>query len=507
VLARDILATQPHLTFTIYDETALALRRVTGLGFQQVLTAGQLVVHALRILGVYLIARGLRLSTAWSLLVAAIFSLGASVVGAGNTTIELEPVPRTFSFPLIILAMGLIAHGRDLAAATLASIALLYHPPTVYPFWAVYLCLALWPADPAIRKRRLWGFAPLFCAVALLLLSAHCQPGAAERQALFSRLDPFQVELQRKVAMFVWVSMWPLRWFEHQLFLWVAALVACWRIKEFAGRDLKFVLFGFPIVGMLSMPASYLLLEKLRWSFISQFEPMRALVFLPIVVIIAGAAAAMRAIAKGRYVEGFLWFVLVFAIPIEPRVLHILWPRPSAPLMVRRALIVLLLAFCAGLAVWAETRRIRGSRLMLATAALLPFFLLPFFGKVNRYQVWNTAELARLAAWARTSTANDAVFLFPDADLEPYPGIFRATALRAVYVDWRSGLQAKTFKEFGEEWWSRWQKTMAAPFNPRHLERYQGLGIDYLAVQSDDRVPGATAVYENSKFIVYRLKY
>jgi hypothetical protein len=33
VLAKDLSATRPHTTFTIYDETALALRYLTGQSF------------------------------------------------------------------------------------------------------------------------------------------------------------------------------------------------------------------------------------------------------------------------------------------------------------------------------------------------------------------------------------------------------------------------------------------------------------------------------------------
>ena len=37
VLAKDILVERPHVTFTLYDECALALRKLTGLEFREVL--------------------------------------------------------------------------------------------------------------------------------------------------------------------------------------------------------------------------------------------------------------------------------------------------------------------------------------------------------------------------------------------------------------------------------------------------------------------------------------
>src|SRR5437868_11038074 len=51
VLSKDIMASRPHVTFTIYDETALVLRGVTGLSFEHVLMAQQFVYRAIGILG------------------------------------------------------------------------------------------------------------------------------------------------------------------------------------------------------------------------------------------------------------------------------------------------------------------------------------------------------------------------------------------------------------------------------------------------------------------------
>ena len=46
VLANDILVERPHVTFTLYDEIALALRRITGLGFRELLGAEQVATRA-----------------------------------------------------------------------------------------------------------------------------------------------------------------------------------------------------------------------------------------------------------------------------------------------------------------------------------------------------------------------------------------------------------------------------------------------------------------------------
>ena len=72
-----------------------------------------------------------------------------------------------------------------------------------------------------------------------------------------------------------------------------------------------------------------------------------------------------------------------------------------------------------------------------------------FLGK--NVEIHATPELAQLSAWARASTPPDAVFLFPDVAHGLDPGIFRAEALRAVYVDWKSGGQANFYAAMARE--------------------------------------------------------
>jgi hypothetical protein len=142
---------------------------------------------------------------------------------------------------------------------------------------------------------------------------------------------------------------------------------------------------------------------------------------------------------------------------------------------------------------------------VVAAAIMAPFFLIPAWGGMQNYAPLHNPELDQLSQWARVSTPKDAVFLFPDADQDLYPGVFRAKALRAVYVDWKTGGQVNFFKDLGDEWWSRWQKTMAEPFHATDLQRYRGLGVDYVVVLRKDRLTGAVPVFENAGFIVHRL--
>ena len=97
VLAKDLIVEHPHVAFTLYDETAIVLRKITRLEFRQVLQAEQFVFRALGIWGVYLIATALGVSDILALFVVAAFSLGATIMGPAVLTFEYEPVPRGFA--------------------------------------------------------------------------------------------------------------------------------------------------------------------------------------------------------------------------------------------------------------------------------------------------------------------------------------------------------------------------------------------------------------------------
>ena len=121
------------------------------------------------------------------------------------------------------------------------------------------------------------------------------------------------------------------------------------------------------------------------------------------------------------------------------------------------------------------------------------------------YPRLNTPELAELSEWARGSTPPDSVFLFPDAGHALHPGIFRSEALRAVYVDWKGGGQVNYLRDFGEQWWFRWQQTMANDYRPQYFPKYSGLGISYVVLQAPNHMPRPPA-FENAKYVVYAVR-
>ena len=137
--------------------------------------------------------------------------------------------------------------------------------------------------------------------------------------------------------------------------------------------------------------------------------------------------------------------------------------------------------------------------------AIIAFFAVPSLGGIVNYPHLHTPELAQLSEWARSTTPRDAVFLFPDAGHSVDPGIFRSEALRAVYVDWKGGGQINYVKGFTEEWWFRWQQTVAARFHPADLPKYGGLGISYIVLRPGHRLP-RPAAFENAKYVAYAVR-
>jgi hypothetical protein len=141
----------------------------------------------------------------------------------------------------------------------------------------------------------------------------------------------------------------------------------------------------------------------------------------------------------------------------------------------------------------------------VASAAILvltggAMLCIPTFAGVRNYPELWTPGIRDVSNWARTHTDQAAVFAFPYAGKHLYPGLFRAEALRAVYVDWKGGGQANYFEDLAREWWSRWESTMAAGSKPE----YSSKDVDYIVVQRDHADPSLPPTYANEEYVVYR---
>jgi len=485
VLRNDILVAQAPVAFTIYDEAARFLRGLTGLEFREVLGVEQIAARALGVWGLYLMASAMGLGPWPALMAAAICSLGAKIAGPEVLTFEYEPTPRAIALPLVICAVGLAAHRRYWAAEVAGAVALLYHPPTAFPFWVVFL-VVLWVA------KRARGLAMLAAAAAILAIAASAQAGGTDPRPLqefFRRVTPLQEQLQRMRTAYVWISTWPPRLLVHHLILAAVVGAAFARVRRELPRDLAIFLLGLPLVGLAAMPLSWLLLEKAKWAMVPQVQPLRGLLFVALWMQFLTAVNGILAVQRRRLWESIGWFALAYVLPLHTVV--------TMPLAWRTAALVLALAALAVLVARFDWR-------MAPAGALAAFFAIPLVGDVVNYPQLHTPELAQLSSWARSSAPQDAVFLFPDAGRALFPGIFRAEARRAVYVDWKGGGQVNYLRDFGEQWWFRWQLTMAGGFHPADVAKYSGLGITYVVLQSPgvERAP----VFENAKYAVYSLR-
>jgi len=473
VLDGDLLTQYPHVSYTLYDELTLGLRHLTGLDLEHVLGGLQILCRAFGIWGIYCLAIAAGIDTWAALLTAALFSLGAMIAGPSVLIFEYEPTPRALAIPLVFCSIGLVVERRFTLSAFLAAAAFLIHAPSTAPFWLALLFIL-----KRDGRRTLPVWISLAVALAILIISEHLHPVVREQQEFFARLTPEQESVQRMRAAYNWISVWWRDLLGQYVLLWGLGMLALWRVWRDLPSEFRTFAVMLPALGMLSMPISYVLLEQLKWALVPQLQPMRVLLFVTAFTVILATLAAIKA---SRLMESAAWFLLVFYIPMRVQLFDPPTPR------------VLLTAI--GLATFAAVA-LRLPRPALLIAGMLAFFIIPGIGQVKDYPNLHTAEIADLARWARSNTPPNAVFLFPDAGHLVYPGIFRATAQRVVYVDWKSGGQVNYLKDFAREWDQRWTWL-------NHTKDYRGHGIDYLVYRTEHAA--SNAVYRNRTYAVYRI--
>jgi hypothetical protein len=479
VFQKELITSRPHLALTIYDETAILARRVTGLDFKHVLLYEQILFRALAIWGVYLICRRFAESPPAAMLIAALVSLGATIVGPAVLSFEYEPVPRGFAISLLLCAIGFVIHGEILWASIAASAAFLYHAPTTVPFWILFAVVVL-------RTRRWSILVPPLAAALILGVLSELQPGLTERQHFFSRIPPVIEQLQRFRAPYNWITLWPREYFGHYLIVSMAGAAAFYRVRDKLDFNSRLFLAGLPIIGLISVAASYVLLDVWKWALIPQWQPARAVLFVTLSAVILCAVAGAEAAVRRRPLESFLWFLLPVLIPIHRTVW---WPYPAAHIV-----LILGLAALAALSLAAG----RAAPLGIAATFLAAVGLAPTYGGVENYARIHSPALDQLSDWARTKTPKNAVFLFPDPGKDLRPGIFRAQALRAVYVDWKAGGQVNYFDDLGIEWWNRWQRVASGKEIPPD--------VDYVVFKTGQAPQNVPPAFRNDAYTVIRLE-
>lgn len=502
LLARDPIVQHPHLGLSLYDEIVNGIRAVTGWQVHTVIFLHQVFFRFVQVLAAYLIGLGLGCGRWQSLWIATVVEATAFVSGPSVMVVEYDAVPRGYTFGLAMLAIACMAHGRIWLAATAAGVSLFFQAGTAYP---VLVCFGLYllfgrREEPLVHRLRF--LLPILAALAMVAGSAWHQGNGS---ASLSLVPDWLEALQRMRASYNYPSMW------HPAVLWVPvglavfSMAAWWRIREDLPARMHWFLLGTSIVGVLSIPAAWLLMEQARLFLAAQLQPARAVAFLYAVAVPVFLAAGIAATRKRRLVEAFVWFLGGLSIPFSNQLVFFAgangWPSSRFRYLWAPALALL------AVAVFWLWRRSRPAAIVLMVLLMLaPFYVLRDVLKVDAFATdARNPEVQALSEWAAAHTPRDAVFAFPGFARSNQPGVFRSQALRAVYSDWKSGGQVNFSIDFARVWWERWNQVMEQKeFSLGRAPYLLGLGIDYLVIPPEQAPREVRAEYENGKFAVYR---
>ncbi len=495
-LSRDLVATHPLLTYTIYDEVTLFLRESAQLHFKAGLIAQQLLCRAAGVLGALLITQAAGVDTLFAFVIASLLNLGATLVGPGVSLVEYEPVPRAFALGLVLLAIGLLVTEKPLLAGLAGGVAVLYDAPTAAPFWIVVFVAVVFDR----RLRALFRPTLTVLLIFLLLLAnlAQLQPGVTEPQIFFGKVSEKLADLQRYRGSSAWVSLWAGREMWHYLAIWIFGVCATTRIWPSLNRQLRWIFVLLPMLGILCVPASYVLLEQLRWSLIPDIQPAQELLFTVCIASLACSLAGIRAALSKKSLEALFWFSIVFALPMRAQIFELL--------QVSNLMNLVQLALCIALAALLVMSIVPFSSTNWSRMALLVPVLAMFAMAAVAHIAHSAVDekpIGEVADWVKNNTWGSSMFLFPDARRDLYPGVFRAESRRAVWVDWKCGDLSDYFPSFANEWWERWKQTMQQPFSAERLQDTLALPVDYYVLKRANQLADVKPVFGNAQFVIY----
>jgi hypothetical protein len=435
MLSRDLVATHPNLTYTIYDEVTLFLQAAGQISIERALACQQVVFRLASVAGLYLLARATRVRMLPALAIAAAFHFGIYLLGPELSVVDREPTPTAFAIGSVLLAAGLLATGRPLSAGLAGGVAAVYDLRIAAPLWIVLLIMGV--ADRRVRPHVRTTF-PVIAVFALLLANvAQLQPGVSDTRGLLETTPAAIASVERFRTPEVFVGLWT-----AQSLLWLAALTACcaWTLRQVWPQlevTPRWLFAGLPAAGLVSVPLSYLLIDRADWSLGTQIQPARTLLFTAVFTFVSAGAIA----ARERRVQNLLPALAILGLLLLSR-----WDAPSP-----RA----------------------------------------------------EPETNELSQWAESNTWGGSMFLFPDLGRAPAPGLFRAEARRAVWVDWQTGSEADYFDSFADEWYRRWQDAMAGSYTPQRLAGLLALPVDYYVLRREHQLANVRPVFADRGFVVY----
>jgi hypothetical protein len=430
------------------------------------------------------------------LLIAAWVNLGATLAGPAVMLTEPESIPRALAWGLIVLAVGLLAREKPLLAGLAGGVALIYQLAIAGPFWV--LCVLILILDR--RLRHLLRPAMTVLAVFILLLAnlAQLQPGVAEQQTILETISAPYKALQQFRTPQHWVSLWTAGEVWSYLAVWVCGVWAVARIWRVLNRQSRWLFAGLPACGLLSIPISYLLLDRLHLAFVPHIQPTSWLLFTILLSSVACFIAGVRAAQHKKFLETALWFLLPFAMLLRAEVLDLLRLTRFDNLE-RLSIAVLLACVSAFLLIYAANRSLRPIALALPLLAM-GLLRLPICAHPDDSR---RSAVIELGTWVKSNTWGSSMFLFPDLGRSADAGVFRAISERSVWVDWPSGDLIPYFESLAGIWWDRWQQTIQPGYSPQRLHTSPALPIDYYVLLRTNRLARVKPVFENEDFLLY----
>ncbi len=446
-LSRDLVASNPPFAFTAYDEITQALHSEARWTFQNALQWQQLLFRLAAVIGVFLLARSLRVSAWAAVLLSAVVNAVTHLAAPEAFVTSPEPTPFAFSFSLSLLAAGLLVNRTPLLAGLAGGLALLYDPVAAAPFWLLAVFASIFDGSMRQLLRPAWPS----LAISMLILGnlMQLQSGLGTGQELTATISNSATQLLRFRTPWVWVIDWVWHGILSYKFLMVAGIWALVRLWKFVDRMAKWMIIGLISSGTLSVAFAMLLLDRHN-QFPVTTMPARNLAYSVAVSALACGAASWHAAQKGKWRESLPWMALLVAAVLNAQVLDLL----------------------------------HGT----------------FDGATNKSF---TVEVADLARWADRNTWGSSLFQFPDAGRQPEPSVFRALSKRGLWADWRSGIIADYSESAGQQWWSRWQACMLEPYSVRGLRNMLPLPIDYYVLSQSHALAGVKPAYSNSRYVVY----
>jgi hypothetical protein len=397
LLSRDLVAANPTLSLTAYDEATVFLHEAARQSFRRALLEQQFVFRLASLVGIFLLARATGLSHLFALILTVIVDLGATLAGPAVSLTEREPLPGAFAFGLMLLAMGLMADEKPLLAGLAGGIGFLYDPVLALPFWTVLLAGFFFERS---WRRVIRPTLPIYLVFVLLLANlAQLQPGAGA-DTIFASVSPQLALFQRTYTPYLYVSSWAKREVFQILALFVFGLWAATRCWPLLSSPCRWLVLGSSFCGLLSMPISYVLLDVRHLAWAARLQPARALLFTVAASALLFGLAGMRAILLRSAWEAFGWFSLLFALPVSTGLFDLLHIQNGAQgaqfavaLLLAALLTSLLLGFSLG-----------SARFITLTAPVIACLALMYIPGLRPAPIPFRQSINKMAAWAENGT-------------------------------------------------------------------------------------------------------